>query len=305
MRKALAGAVVLLSLIMSSFMLLGAPAGAAEQTVTARDNVFDPATKTVNVGDTIKWTNSGSTTHNVSFDPPLGPVSVGDMTPGSSVTSPAFPTAGTFTYFCKFHASQGMRGTIVVGGGGATSGTPAITANATSIPAGGSITVQGTGWPAGSQVEISLTPGSAVLATATATSSGTINQLVAIPSSLAPSTYQITAAVKGNPAITAPKLPLTVTGTGTSIPGATASTVTTLAAGNLPSSLPPSAIPPGAGSSGTSFGAGGATPTPARTGRNEHVMMIAASIALALGTLLVMITPKPGRHAKRAFSNLF
>jgi hypothetical protein len=34
-------------------------------------------------------------------------------------------------------------------------------------------------------------------------------------------------------------------------------------------------------------------------------MMVAAAVALALGTLLVMVTPKPGRHAKRAFNNLF
>ena len=48
MRKALAGAVVLLSLVMSSLMLLAAPASAAEQTVTVQDNRFDPQSKSVN-----------------------------------------------------------------------------------------------------------------------------------------------------------------------------------------------------------------------------------------------------------------
>lgn len=301
MRKALAGAVVLLSLVMSSLMLLAAPASALEQTVTVRDNSFDPATKNVNLGDTIKWTNSGANTHNVTFDAPLT-ANLGDMSPGGSVFSPAFTTPGTFTYFCRFHQSSGMRGTVVVGGGGATTtGAQRITSNATSIPLGGSITVQGTGWPASTQVDIFLTPGNASLATATSDASGNFSQLVAIPSNGVAGTYQLNATVKGNTAIAAPTLPLTVTGaSGTTVTtSATGSTVTTLATGSLPSTLPPGA----AGTSGTSFGSTAAGT--ARTGRNEHLMMVIAAVALALGTLLVMVTPKPGRHAKRAFSNLF
>src|SRR5438552_10740744 len=121
MRKALAGAVVLLSLVMSSLMLLAAPASAAEQTVTVQDNRFDPQSKSVNVGDTIRWTNEGTATHNVTFDPPLG-ANLGDMGPASTApnnqsVSPVFTTAGTFTYFCRFHQSQGMTGTVVVAGG--------------------------------------------------------------------------------------------------------------------------------------------------------------------------------------------
>jgi plastocyanin len=303
MRKALAGAVVLLSLVLSSLILLAAPASAAEQTVTVRDNVFDPISKSVNINDTIRWTNQGSNTHNVTFDPPLA-ANLGDMGPASSSpnnqsVSPAFTTAGTFTYYCRFHQSSGMRGTVVVGGAGTTpTGTPTITSNATSIPLGGSITVTGSGWPAGSQVDIALTPGAYMLATATATN-GSFSQLVVIPATGQPGTYQITATVKGSPGVVAPPLPLTVTSAaGTTVTtSGTVSTVTTLATGSLPSSLPPSA------SSGTNFG--GRAAGTARTGRNEHVMMVAAAVALALGTLLVMVTPKPGRHAKRAFSNLF
>ena len=302
MRKALAGAVVLLSLVMSSLMLLVSPASALEQTVAVRDNSFDPTTKNVSLGDTIKWTNSGSNTHNVTFDPPLT-ANLGDMTPGGSVFSPAFTTAGTFTYFCRFHQSSGMRGTVVVGGTTSvgTTGGQKITSNATSIPLGGSITVQGTGWPASSQIDIFTTPGNASLATATSDASGNFSQLVAIPSNGVAGTYQLNAAVKGNPAVAASPLPLTITSAGTTVTtSATGSTVTTLATGSLPSSLPPGASP---GSSGTNFGS--AAPGTARTGRNEHLMMVVAAVALALGTLLVMVTPKPGRHAKRAFSSLF
>jgi alpha-L-fucosidase len=304
MRKALAGAVVLLSLTMSSMMLLTAPASAAEQTVTARDFSFDPATKNVNVNDNVKFTNaSTTTTHNVSFETPTA-TNVGNMPPGGSVSSPGFPQAGTFTYFCNIHPTQ-MRGTVVVGSGvgtTATSGSPTITSNATSIPAGGSITVKGVGFPPNQPVEILL--GTSVLGTATTDASGAFTQLVVIPTTTLPGTSTLTARAKNTPATVSPALSLTVTGAGTTA-SATASTVTTLAAGNLPSALPPGVA---GGTNGTNFagatGAGSSAST-ARTGRNEHLMMVVAAIALALGTLLVMVTPKPGRHAKRAFSNLF
>jgi len=300
MRKALAGAVVLLSLTMSSLMLLAAPASAIEQTVTVRDNSFDPQSKSVNVGDTIRWTNQGANTHNVTFDAPLS-ANVGDMTPGTSVSSPVFTTAGTFTYFCRFHQSLGMTGTVVVGGGIGTTptGTPTITSNATSIPLGGSITVQGTGFPANTQVDILLL--NSVLGTATTLAGGNFSQLVVIPATGQVGTYPLSARVKNNPSVVSQTLNLTVTPAGTTATtlGSTASTVTTLATGSLPSSLPGAS----AGTSGTSFG--GTAAGTARTGRNEHLMMVVAAVALALGTLLVMVTPKPGRHAKRAFSNLF
>lgn len=300
MRKALAGAVVLLSLIITFALVLASPASAIEQSVDIRDNVFDPATKNINVGDTVRWTNRGTNTHNVTFDAPLG-TNLGDTTANTSSVSPAFNTPGTFTYFCRFHTAAGMRGTIVVGGGTAT-GAPRITSNATTIPAGGSITVTGTGFPANSSIDIAVN--NVNLNSATADASGNFpGTIVAVPATAPPGTYPLTAAVRGNPSIAAPPLSLTVTAAGTTVTTTQAGTVvtttpTTLATGSaLPSSLPATAVPPGASSAVVSGGT-------ARTGANDRMFLNAAAVALALGTLLVMITPRPGRHARKAFGRL-
>ena len=42
------------------------------------------------------------------------------------------------------------------------------------------------------------------------------------------------------------------------------------------------------------------TPSTARTGRNEHLMLVAAAVVIALGVLALTVTPAPGRHAKGA-----
>jgi hypothetical protein len=39
---------------------------------------------------------------------------------------------------------------------------------------------------------------------------------------------------------------------------------------------------------------------PARTGANTDGMITAAAVALALGTLLWVMTPRAGRHARRS-----
>jgi plastocyanin len=307
MRKALAGAVVLLSLT-TTFMLLAAPVHAAEQTVAVRDNLFDPATKSVNVGDTVRWTNSSTvTTHNVTFDAPLS-ANLGDMAPGggsgSQSVSPAFTTAGTFTYFCRFHQASGMRGTIVVGGGTGSTLTPTgnarITISPTTAVPGSAITVSGTGFPANTAIDL-LVAG-AVLGNTTSDANGNFSAPLTIPASAGPpGSYPVIATVRGsNPPNTTPPVNLQITGAGgttvtTLAPGSV--TPTTLATGTaLPSAIPPSiGVPPG--SSGTTFNS---APGTARTGRNEQLMMVVAAIALAMGTLLVMITPKAGRHARKA-----
>jgi len=296
MRKALAGAVVLLSLL-TSFALFALPAGAVEQAVTARDFAFDPATKNVNVGDTIRFTNtSTTTTHNVTFETPSN-TNLGDMSPGGSVVSPAFPTAGTFTYFCRFHVAQGMRGTVIVGSGTvSTTGTRTITVSPTSVAPGGTFTVSGTGFPPGTTLDLLVN--NVRLESTLTDANGNFSKPVTLPAGAGPpGSYPVVARAQTDQSISATTaVQITAATTVTTVtPGSV--TATTLATGTtLPSSLPSSAPPPGA--SGTTY-----TGT-ARTGRNEHLMMVVAAIALALGTLLVMVTPKPGRHAKKAF-NLF
>ena len=296
MRKALAGAVVLLSLL-TSFALFALPAGAVEQTVTARDFLFDPATKNVNVNDTIRFTNaSTTTTHNVTFETP-STTNLGNMAPGGSVLSPAFPNAGTFTYFCNIHPSQ-MRGTVIVGSGTTTTGTRTITVNPTSVAPGATFTVSGTGFPANTTLDL-LVNNVKLDSTLTDSSGNFTKQLTMPPQASPPGSYAVLARSANDANVTATTNIQLTAPVGTTVttltPGSV--TATTLATGTtLPTALPPAAVPPSA--SGTTY-----TGT-ARTGRNEHLMMVVAAVALALGTLLVMVTPKPGRHAKKAF-NIF
>jgi plastocyanin len=87
-----------------------APAkGGAEVKVDISGFAFNPATITINVGDTITWTNQDSARHNVQADD--GSWKSPDLSQGQSF-SHTFTTAGTVPYNCGFHAS--MKATVVV-----------------------------------------------------------------------------------------------------------------------------------------------------------------------------------------------
>jgi plastocyanin len=90
----------------------GAPAG-SEHVVSVKDSVFDPATVTVAVGDTVIWDWVDTTLlHNVvSSD---GTVNSGPATADPDTDfSFTFGTAGTFDYMCSVHGVA-MAGTVTV-----------------------------------------------------------------------------------------------------------------------------------------------------------------------------------------------
>ncbi len=101
------------------------PGGAAAEKVTgvpAAVNVgqtdalkFVPGTVTAKVGDVIQWKNNGSLVHNVVFDNSQVPSSE-TMNQGDTFEV-KFTKAGTYSYVCKFHEANNMRGTITVTGG--------------------------------------------------------------------------------------------------------------------------------------------------------------------------------------------
>ena len=78
---------------------------------------FSPANMTINVGDTVKWTVSG--THTITSgtdptDPNVGALfDQQHMTTGQTFSF-VFTTPGTVHYFCRFHEAMGMKGTITV-----------------------------------------------------------------------------------------------------------------------------------------------------------------------------------------------
>jgi plastocyanin len=92
--------------------------------VSIANFAFSPASVTVNVGDTVTWTNHDAAPHNATADD--GSFATPTLNNGQSA-SHRFTQPGTFSYICTIHPN--MHGTIRVlsssSGGGGNSGTTA------------------------------------------------------------------------------------------------------------------------------------------------------------------------------------
>jgi LPXTG-motif cell wall-anchored protein len=78
-------------------------------TVTMEDFQFSPATVSINIGDPVTWTNSGSEPHNAVADD--GSFETAILESGDSETV-TFDDAGSFSYICSIHPE--MKGTVEV-----------------------------------------------------------------------------------------------------------------------------------------------------------------------------------------------
>ncbi len=103
---------------------------AADSAVTIAGFAFDPATVTIQVGDSVTWTNQDSAAHTATAGD--GSFDTGSIANGASDTV-TFDTAGTFAYICSIHPQ--MAGSVVVE---AAAATPAPTAAPTT---GGGVTI--------------------------------------------------------------------------------------------------------------------------------------------------------------------
>lgn len=77
---------------------------------------FTPSTLTINVGDTVVWTNTGGT-HNVNGSTSIyssNPESFGNEIGTGWTYSHVFTIAGTYDYRCDLHYSSGMVGQVQV-----------------------------------------------------------------------------------------------------------------------------------------------------------------------------------------------
>lgn len=83
-----------------------------QQVVSIKNLAFDPQTLTIQVGDTVTWTNNETdgTDHTTTSDT-ANLWDSGLLQPGQSF-SHTFPDPGTFTYHCTVHTF--MTGSIVV-----------------------------------------------------------------------------------------------------------------------------------------------------------------------------------------------
>ena len=87
----------------------GAPAG-----MTMMDSFFEPPCIAVSSTQQISLTNSGNILHN--FSVANGDIDV-DVEPGEEALTDEVGTdlaAGTYRFFCEYHESEGMVGTLVV-----------------------------------------------------------------------------------------------------------------------------------------------------------------------------------------------
>lgn len=85
------------------------PAGPGTNEVWMQNTKFNPASLTITVNTTVKWTNKDGMDHNVNSDSSL--FNSGIISAGGTY-SRQFTTAGTFPYTCTLHAN--MNGTIIV-----------------------------------------------------------------------------------------------------------------------------------------------------------------------------------------------
>jgi plastocyanin len=125
---------------------LAMPARCATVVVQEVDFAFNPPNQTVNVGDTIVWTNVGASPHTTTSGTsgtPDGLWDSGNMNPQGPSFPFTFNVAGTYPYYCTYHYTIGMVGSVTVQGAHVP---PSVSitspANAATFPAGSSITVQ-------------------------------------------------------------------------------------------------------------------------------------------------------------------
>jgi plastocyanin len=97
-------------LILALFFLFP-PGQAATFNVDIRDNLFSPSQLTIDVGDTVIWTQRGFNHNTESYDPPG--VWASDILFRNETFSFTFDTAGVYRYLCSPHSAT-MRATITV-----------------------------------------------------------------------------------------------------------------------------------------------------------------------------------------------
>lgn len=131
-RRGVAASAVALCVLFAALVSLR-DAGAANGSVSIASFAFSPAAVTVNVGESVTWTNNqAGVAHTVTSD--TGAFDSGAISGGGTFQQ-TFATAGTFTYHCSIHPS--MQGSVIVSSSTAPTSTSTVAATqpaATSTP---------------------------------------------------------------------------------------------------------------------------------------------------------------------------
>ena len=110
---------IFLSFSLSLMCLFAKNSNAEVIEVAMQDFMFVPMNITVNVGDTVRWTNQGMSSHTSTSGASCnsdGKWDSGLLSTGESYEY-VFKESGTYFYYCKSHCSMGMMGTIMVNNG--------------------------------------------------------------------------------------------------------------------------------------------------------------------------------------------
>ena len=98
--------------IIACLIVVTCPSRAANVAIDMLDFSFSPKTKTVNVGDTVTWVNTGIS-HHTATATDGGGFNSGTLSKNQSFSF-TFTKAGSFSYICELHQSRGMTGAITV-----------------------------------------------------------------------------------------------------------------------------------------------------------------------------------------------
>jgi plastocyanin len=123
-RKKLIGAALAMVVLLGGVLLGPSLAGASDGAVSIQNFAFGPTPVTVNVGDTVTWTQRDTyAVHTVTADGTSAEkFDSGNLSTDTGLSfSHTFNTPGTFTYHCAIHPS--MTGTVVVLGSSSTTTT--------------------------------------------------------------------------------------------------------------------------------------------------------------------------------------
>lgn len=112
----------------------GSTTGTTAIQVDAKNTAFSPQAITVQVGQSVTWTNRDSFDHTVTSGAPGAPDGRFDhlLHAGESFTF-TFTQAASVPYFCRIHVSMGMTGSVQVGAG--STGTSSTTGTGTATGA--------------------------------------------------------------------------------------------------------------------------------------------------------------------------
>ncbi|MCC6381451.1 MAG: cupredoxin domain-containing protein [Dehalococcoidia bacterium] len=154
-------AAVAFTVVSLAAIALGAGVGhAAQSAVSVQGFAFNPASVTLNVGDSITWTNNDAVPHTATSDT-AGVFDV-SLPAGGGPGSFTFTTAGTFTYHCNIHPQ--MKGSVVV--------LAASTAGSTSTAAAPGAPSAGTGHAGGGGMSLAALGGGLLVALGVAAAGG-------------------------------------------------------------------------------------------------------------------------------------